>query len=150
NVASVAQTNPAVAARKRTVPGRLVDVKYPVATWGGPAQYLTDLTDPANPKSVLKSLVVDGEDHTGDWSISDFTVAELKAWIGGTTYDARDQRPTADNGKFPVLTMQEIIDIARAKSAALGRTIAVYPEAKNPLWNNAQAIANGCGSGAHP
>ena len=150
NIATVAQTNAAVAARKRTVPGRLVDVTYSLAVYGGPAQYLTDLTDPADPKSVLKSLVVDGEDHTGDWSITDFTVAELKQWIGGTTYDAADQRPTALNGKYPVLTMQEIIDIAKAKSSALGRTIAVYPESKNPYWNNAQAIANGCGTGSHP
>jgi glycerophosphoryl diester phosphodiesterase len=150
NITEVAATNATVAARKRTVPGRLVDVTYSLATYGGPAQYLSDLTDPADPKSVLKSLIVDGEDHTNDWSITDFTVAELKQWIAGTTYDARDQRPTAENGKFPVLTMQEIIDLAKAKSATTGRTITVYPEAKNPYWNNAQAIANGCGTGSHP
>ena len=69
---------------------------------------------------MLKSLVVDGEDHTNDWSITDFTVAELKQWIGGTTYDARDERPTALNGKYPILTMQEIIDIAKAKSRRPG------------------------------
>ena len=150
NIAAVATTNAAVAARKRTVPGVLVNVGYSLDKYGGPAQYLTDLTNPADPKSVLKSLVVDGEDHTGDWSITDFTVAELKQWIGGTTYDARNERPTALNGKYPVLTMQEIIDTAKAKSAATGRTISVYPEAKNPYWNNQQAIANGCGSGTRP
>ena len=150
NITTVAATNATVAARKRTVPGVLVDVTYSLATYGGPAQYLSDRTDPADPRSVLKSLVVDGEDHTGDWSITDFTIAELKQWIGGTTYDARDQRPAELNGKFPVLTMQEVIDIAKAKSAATGRTITVYPEAKNPYWNNQQAIANGCGTGAHP
>ena len=150
NIAEVALTNPQVAARKRTTPGVLVNVTYSLATYGGPPQYLSDRTNPADPKSVLKSLVVDGEDHTGDWSITDFTVAELKQWIGGTTYDARNERPTDLNGKVPVLTMQEIIDIAREKSAATGRTISVYPEAKNPYWNNAQAIANGCGSGSHP
>ena len=150
NIAEVAKTNAAVAARKRTTPGVKVDVAYSLATYGGPAQYLSDLTDPADPKSVLKSLVVDGEDHTGDWSISDFTVAELKQWLGGTTYDARDERPTDLNGKTPILTMQEIIDIAKAKSAASGRTITVYPEVKNPYWNNAQARANGCGAGSHP
>ena len=150
NIATVALNNATVAARKRTVPGVLVNVGYSLATYGGPAQYLSDLTNPGDPKSVLKSLVVDGEDHTGDWSITDFTLAELKQWIGGTTYDARDERPTALNGKFPILTMQEIIDIARAKSVATGRTISVYPESKNPYWNNAQAIANGCGTGSHP
>lgn len=150
NIATVAQTNATVAARKRTVPGVLVNVTYSLATYGGPAQYLSDRTDPNDQTSVLKSLVVDGEDHTGDWSITDFTVAELKQWIGGTTYDARDQRPTELNGKLPILTMQEIIDIAKAKGTAAGRTITVYPEAKNPYWNNQQAIANGCGTGAHP
>ena len=150
NIAAVAQSNPQVAARKRTTPGVLVNVSYSLATYGGPAQYLSDRTNPADPKSVLKSLVVDGEDHTGDWSISDFTAAELKLWIGGTTYDARNERPADLNGKVAILTMQEIIDIAKAKSAATGRTITVYPEAKNPYWNNAQAIANGCGSGNHP
>jgi glycerophosphoryl diester phosphodiesterase len=152
NIVEIAKTNPTVAARKRTVPGVLVNVTYSVATFGGPAQYLSDRTDPADPKSVLKSLVVDGEDHTNDWSITDFTVAELKQWIGGTTYDAAALRPSALNGQYPVLTMQEIIDLAKAKSALTGRTITVYPEAKNPLWNNAQAIANGCDTAgtAHP
>lgn len=150
NIVAVAASNATVAARKRTVPGVLVNVGYSLATYGGPAQYLSDRTDPNDQKSVLKSLVVDGEDHTGDWSITDFTVAELKQWFGGTTYDARDERPTALNGKYPILTMQEIIDIARAKSASSGRTLSVYPETKNPYWNNQQAIANGCGSGSHP
>jgi glycerophosphoryl diester phosphodiesterase len=151
NIAQVAAGNAAVAARKRTVPGVSVDVKYPAIAANGPSQYLSDLTDPNDPKSVLKSLVVDGEDHTGDWSITDFTMAELRQSIGGTTYDARSQRPSELNGKLPILSFQEVIDIARAKSAALGRTLTVYPESKNPYWNNAQAIANGCGAaGGHP
>ena len=151
NVAEVAKTNPQVAARKRTVPGVRVKVSYPATPENGPAEYLSDLTDPKDPKSVLKSLVVDGEDHTNDWSITDFTMAELREWIKGTTYDARDERPTELNGKVPIISFQELIDIAREKARAMGREITVYPETKNPLWNNAQAIANGCGApGSHP
>lgn len=150
NVATVAQTNAMVASRKRTVPGVAVPVTYSLAQYGGPATYLSDRTDPNNQKSVLKSLIVDGEDHTNDWSVTDFTAAELKQLIRGTTYDARDQRPTDLNGKLPIITFQEVIDIAKAKSASTGRSLTVYPEAKNPYWNNQQAIANGCGSGSHP
>src|SRR5471032_1920780 len=151
NIAEVAKTNPAIAARKRIVPGVAVKVAWSATPTSGPSEYLTDLTNPNDPKSVLKSLIVDGEDHTNDWSISDFTLAELKQWIGGTTYDARDERPTELNGKLPILSFQEVIDIAKAKSAATGRVITTYPESKNPIWNNAQAIANGCGApGTHP
>ena len=149
NIAEVAKTNAAVVARKRTAPGVLV--KAPASAGGGPAEYPTDLIDPADPKSVLKALIVDGEDHTNDWSITDFTMAELKTLIAGTTYDAANERPKVFNGKFPILSFQDIVDIAKAKSKETGRSIIVYPETKNPTWNNAQAIANGCGGpGSHP
>ncbi len=76
---------------------------------------------------------------------------ELKDWLGGTTYDAAAERPKIYNGKFPILSFQEIIDIAKTKSQQTGRVISVYPESKNPTWNDAQAIANGCGApGSHP
>ena len=67
-----------MAGRKRNTPGVLVNVKYPAIAANGPAQYLSDRIDPNNQKSVLQALVVDGEDHTGDWSISDFTLHELR------------------------------------------------------------------------
>ncbi|MGY3692030.1 glycerophosphoryl diester phosphodiesterase [Bradyrhizobium sp. USDA 3240] len=151
NVAEVAKTNAEVAKRKRTAPGVAVKVKWAQTPTSGPAEYPTDLIDPADPKSVLKALIVDGDDHTNDWSITDFTMVELKSWIAGTTYDAANERPKLFNGKFPIISFQDIIDIAKAKSKATGRSIAVYPETKNPTWNNAQAIANGCGApGSHP
>ena len=151
NVAEVAATNAEVASRKRTTPGVLVDVAYPATAENGPAQYLSDVLDPNDPQSVLKALVVDGEDHTNDWSISDFTMQELRDWLGGTTLDNRADRPTEWNGKLPLLSAQEVIDIAVAKGKEHGRTIPVYAESKNPHWNNAQAIANGCGApGSRP
>ena len=150
NIADVAKTNTEVAARKRTTKGVLVDVKYPAIAANGPTQYLSDLIDPSNQKSVLKPLVVDGEDHSNDWSITDFTMQELRTWLGGTTLDNRADRPTEWNGKLPLISAQEVIDIAVAKGKALGRSIPVYAETKNPYWNNQQAIANGCGKGSNP
>jgi glycerophosphoryl diester phosphodiesterase len=156
NVADYAAANPTsvFATTKRTTPGVLVNVKYDIAVYGGPAQYLSDIANPSDPGYdpllVKRALVVDGEDHTNDWSISDFTVAQLKL-LQGRFYDAKATRAAAYKGSYgPILTMQDIIDIAKAKSAATGRTISVYPEAKNPVWNNAQAKANGCGTGDHP
>ena len=52
--------------------------EIPATPDNGPARYLSDRIDPNNQKSVLQALVVDGEDHTNDWSISDFTLHELR------------------------------------------------------------------------
>jgi glycerophosphoryl diester phosphodiesterase len=100
-VTEVAANDLHAAARKRTVPGREVLVAYDVAKYGGPATHLTDLTDPDDPKSVVKSLEVDG------------------------------------------------FDLAKALGDKYGKKFIVYPESKNPYWNNAQAKANGCRSGDH-
>ena len=152
NIEEVAKTNPEVAKRKRTTPGRYVDIKWQREVKDhGPDKYLTDLVDPNDYKSRLKALIVDGEDHTNDWAVSDFTLKELKDWIGGTSFDAATDRPSSLNGKFPILTFQEVIDIAKEETKRTGRTIGIYPESKNPIWNNGQAIANGCGTlGSHP
>ncbi len=148
NISAVAKGTDATAttinARKRTKAGEMIDVTYDPTDVGGLTSYLSDANDP------LHELVVDGEDHTGDWSITDFTADELKTWLGGADHDSKDQRPTAENGLYPILTMQEIFDIQKAQTKSTGRVISVYPEAKNPYWNNEQAKANGCGTGDHP
>lgn len=74
---------------------------------------------------------VDGELQTG-WFAHDFTMAEIKT-LGALITDA--ERPQGNNGKFKVVTFQEIIDLAKAQSTKLGRTIAVYPETKNPTYH---------------
>jgi len=74
---------------------------------------------------------VDGELQTG-WFAHDFTMAEIKT-LGALITDA--ERPQGNNGKFKVVTFQEIIDLAKAQSTKLGRAIAVYPETKNPTYH---------------
>ncbi|TAJ66978.1 glycerophosphodiester phosphodiesterase family protein [Brevundimonas sp.] len=76
---------------------------------------------------------VDGETLTG-WFTEDFTLAELK------TLRARERLPelrpanTAFDGAEPILTFEEVLDIAAA--AGLG----VVPELKHPTYFNALGL----------
>ena len=76
---------------------------------------------------------IDGQAITG-WFTEDFTLAELK------TLRARERLPqlrpanTAYDGKFEVPTFAEILSLAKAESARVGRTIGVYPETKHPSY----------------
>lgn len=79
---------------------------------------------------------VDGKLITG-WFAEDFTLAEIK------TLRARERIPrlrpanTAYDDQHTIPTLQEIIALAKAKSAALGRSIGIYPETKHPSYHAA-------------
>jgi len=90
----------------------------------------TDVASHPEFASRKKTVKVDGETQTG-WLVNDFTLAELKT-LGGISTDA--ERPQQFNGQFKVITFQEIIDLAKAQSKSTGRTIAIYPETKNPTY----------------
>ena len=76
---------------------------------------------------------IDGVSTTG-WFTEDFTLAELK------TLRARERLPllrpanTAFDGQDPILTFDEVVEIARAGSARTGRVISVAPELKHPSY----------------
>ena len=74
---------------------------------------------------------VDGADETG-WFASDFTLAEIKT-LGALITDA--ERPQQFNGLYKIPTIQEIIDLVKARSTATGRQIAIYPETKHPTFH---------------
>ena len=74
---------------------------------------------------------VDGELQSG-WFAHDFTLAEIKT-LGVIATDP--ERPQQYNGRFRMVTLQEVIDLAKAGSARLGRSIAIYPETKNPTYH---------------
>lgn len=90
----------------------------------------TDVAKHPRFASRKKTIKIDGETQTG-WFSNDFTLAEIKM-LGGISTDA--ERPQEFNGKFKIATFQEIIDFAKAKSKETGRTIAIYPETKNPTY----------------
>jgi glycerophosphoryl diester phosphodiesterase len=76
---------------------------------------------------------IDGESVTG-WFTEDFTLAELK------TLRCRERLPKLrpESAKYdgisPILTYQEVIEIARAGSRRTRRTIGTYPEMKHPTY----------------
>ena len=94
--------------------------------------YSTNVSTKAEFAGRKKTTTVDGETQTG-WFASDFTLAEIKTLGANMTGDAT--RPQQYNGLYKVITFQEIIDLAIAKTKEKGRTIAVYPETKNPTYH---------------
>jgi len=81
-------------------------------------------------RKVTRSL--DGDTAVSDWWASDFTLAEIKT-LGAIQPLA--ERPQQYNGLYKVVTLQEVIDLAKAQSIAKGRAIGVYPETKNPTFH---------------
>ena len=82
--------------------------------------------------SRTETIQIDAATQTG-WFANDFTLAEIKTLGAIMTTDST--RPQAFNGLYKVATFQEIVDLALAKTKEKGRTIAVYPETKNPTYH---------------
>jgi len=74
----------------------------------------------------------DGEAVAADWFICDFTLAELKT-LGAKS----PNHPAAQvyDGRFQIVTFQEILDLIARKAKETGRTVPVYPETKNPSYH---------------
>ncbi len=75
--------------------------------------------------------IVDGHAVSG-WFTEDFTLAELK------TLRSRERLPqlrsTRYDGRFPIPTLDEIIDLVAAESATRGRLIGITPELKHSTY----------------
>jgi glycerophosphoryl diester phosphodiesterase len=89
----------------------------------------------------------DGEAVAADWFISDFTLAELKTLLTRSPNHAVAKQY---NDQFPIASFEEVLQLRESQSKATGRTIAVYPETKNPTYHKALtaagAILNAAGS----
>lgn len=77
-----------------------------------------------------KTKVIDGETVEG-WFTEDFTLAEIKTLRAKERLPFRDQ---SHNGKYPIPTFQEIIDLAKEETQRRGRQIGLYPETKHPSY----------------
>ncbi len=91
----------------------------------------TDVSTRSEFASRKKTRQVDGVAETG-WFVTDFTLAELR------TLRARQANPLRDqsfNSRFQIPTFREILELAKAESIRLERTIGVYPETKHPTYH---------------
>jgi glycerophosphoryl diester phosphodiesterase len=76
---------------------------------------------------------IDGVTLTG-WFTEDFTLAELKTLRAKERIPAtRPQNATYD-GRFPIPTFQEVIDLARRSRTCDGKVVGIYPETKHPSY----------------
>ncbi len=79
------------------------------------------------------SKTIDGIPVTG-WFTEDFTLAELKTLRAKERIPANRPANVAYDGQFDVPTLQEVIDLVKAESAARNRIIGIYPETKHPTY----------------
>jgi len=91
----------------------------------------------------LTVKTVDGQ-KVGGWFAEDFTAAEIRSDIRAQER-LRDLRTgnNSYNNQFVIPTLQEVINLAKAKSIETGRTIGIYPETKHPTYFKSFTDANG-------
>jgi glycerophosphoryl diester phosphodiesterase len=93
----------------------------------------TDVADRAEFAGRRTTKTIDGVPVTG-WFTEDLTLAELK------TLRAKERIPQLRplnrrfDGAFEVPSLQEVIDLVKAKEKELGRRIGIYPETKHPTY----------------
>ncbi len=90
----------------------------------------TNVSDAREFADRKTTKIIDGKEVTS-WFTEDFTLAEIK------TLRSKERLPFRNHtfdGQFEIPTLQEIIDLAKQKSAETGRTIGIYPETKHPTY----------------
>ncbi|HEY9600673.1 MAG TPA: glycerophosphodiester phosphodiesterase [Allocoleopsis sp.] len=95
---------------------------------------VSNRTEFANRKTTK---LIDGKAVTG-WFTEDFTLEEIK------TLRAKERLPFRNHsfdGQFEIPTLQEVIELAKRKSAETGRTIGIYPETKHPSYSQSINLA---------
>ena len=103
----------------------------------------TNVWELAKYSDRLKVKTVDGVKMAG-WFAEDFTAAEIRSDIRAQER-LRDLRTgnNSYNNQFVIPTLQEVINLAKAKSIETGRTIGIYPETKHPSYFKDFTDANG-------
>ncbi|MBD0387561.1 MAG: glycerophosphodiester phosphodiesterase [Nostoc sp. C3-bin3] len=104
---------------------------------------ISETTDVANHAEFAHrrtTKVIDGESKIG-WFTEDFTLAELKTLRAKERIGQLRRQNTAYDGLLEIPTLQEIIDLVKAKSAEINRAIGIYPETKHPTYFKSIGLA---------
>ncbi len=91
----------------------------------------TDVADRPEFAARRTTRDVDGVPISG-WFTEDFTLAELKTLRARERLPALRPASAAFDGQEPILTFDEVVEIARNASARTSRVIGVAPELKHP------------------
>jgi len=98
----------------------------------------TDVADHPGFAARRRTQEVDGEELTG-WFTEDFTLAELRTLRAVERTPGMRPLNTAYDGRFGILTLAEVVEIAQRRSAR-GRLVRVQAELKYPAWFTAQGL----------
>jgi glycerophosphoryl diester phosphodiesterase len=84
-----------------------------------------------------RKALVDGIEEEGFFA-SDFTWAEIQQIRAVQAAGERDQ---SFNGRFGIPSLDQVIQLAKRKSAEEGRVIGIYPETKHPTYHRNLGLA---------
>jgi glycerophosphoryl diester phosphodiesterase len=93
----------------------------------------TDVADRAEFAGRRTTKTIDGVPVTG-WFTEDFTLAELKTLRAKERIPQLRPQNRRFDGGFEVPSLQEVIDLVKAREKELGRRIGIYPETKHPTY----------------
>jgi len=93
----------------------------------------TDVADHSEFADRKKTKVIDGVTFTG-WFTEDFTLAELKSLRAKERLPDIRQHNTLYDGRYQILTFQEIIDLRDKLSKELHRQVGLIPELKHSTY----------------
>jgi len=93
----------------------------------------TNVADKPEFADRRKTKTIDKTTLTG-WFTEDFTLAELKTLRAKERIPEFRQRNVLYNGRYEIPTFQEVIDLQKELSEALGRDIGIIPETKHPTY----------------
>jgi glycerophosphoryl diester phosphodiesterase len=97
----------------------------------------TNVKDLPQFASRKRTAVVDGVAEEGFFA-SDFTWAEIQQI---RAVQAAGERDPSFNGRFAIPSLEQVIQLAKRKSAEEGRVIGIYPETKHPTYHQNLGLA---------